>query len=144
MKQRRDSRGFTMIEAMVAMAIFSVVVLGLTALLYAVIQGNQQSSTYTVLISLAKGRIENIQMMSLRGEFPAIGNVAPFRVNAQGVADANGKFTIQVAVQSFDIGILGNVDYKEVDVTATSLELIAGRRNRSVTLSDIVAPPVAP
>lgn len=139
MKRLKASQGFTMIEALVSMAIFSVVVLGLTVLLYAVIQGNRQSGTYTVLISLAKGRIENIQMMSLSGNFPGIGNVAAYQVNAQGVADANGKFTLQVAVQSFDIGTPGNTDYKVVDVIAKSLEL-----NRTVTLSDIVAPPIAP
>ncbi len=142
MAKLKLSPGFTMIEAMIAMAIFAVVVLGLSALLYAVIKGNRDNSLYTNLVTLATDRLERIQLQSLNSDtmtFGAIINEGPTTVNAQGIADVNGKFTRQVFVNNFDLGTPGNVDYKEVEVLLTSLET-----GRVVSLKTIVAPPVAP
>ena len=139
MSKVKSSKGFTLIEALIAMAMFSVVVLALTSLLYAVINTNRQSSLYSIMTALAKDQVEKIQLQALNSDqatFGAIGNQALVTIDAQGAVSVNGRFTRQVTVANFDIGTVGNVDYKEVDVTVTSLET-----NRSVTLSTIVAPP---
>ena len=136
------SPGFTLIEAMIAVAIFAVVVLALTVLLYAVIKGNRESNLYTLEVTLATDRLEKIQLQSLNSDavsFGTIANEGPITVDSEGGPDVNGKFTRQVVVTNFDIGTPGNVDYKEVEVIVTSLET-----NRVVRLKSIVAPPVAP
>lgn len=139
MSKVKSSKGFTLIEALIAMAMFSVVVLALTSLLYAVINSNRQSSLYSIMTALAKDKVEKVQLQALNSDqttFGAIGNEALVTIDAQGNVSATGRFTRQVAITNFDIGIPGNVDYKGVDVTVTSLET-----KRSVTLSTIVAPP---
>lgn len=141
MPKLKLSPGFTLIEGMIAMVIFAVVVLALTALLYAIIQGNRDTNLYTTLVTLATDRLERIQVQSLNSDavsFGAIGNEGPTTVNAQGIADAAGKFIRQVFVNDFDLGTPGNVDYKEVEVRVTSQET-----GRVVSLQTIVAPPVA-
>jgi prepilin-type N-terminal cleavage/methylation domain-containing protein len=54
-------RGFTFNEILVAMALTSVVVLGYSATITTVIRGNRISESYTIAVSLAQDKVEQLR-----------------------------------------------------------------------------------
>ncbi len=56
----KNNRGFTLLEILVAMTVFSVGLLGMAALTVGIIRGNLSSNNLTTASTLAQDRMENI------------------------------------------------------------------------------------
>ncbi len=60
-RSRRSSRGFTVIELLVAVAVLSISLLGLAQLLGVAIQQNQLSRYNTAALEVARGKLERLK-----------------------------------------------------------------------------------
>ena len=59
----RYQRGFTLIECLVSMAVFLIVIMGLSSTTVMVIKGNSFSQTMSVATALATDKVESLQNM---------------------------------------------------------------------------------
>lgn len=59
----RGQKGFSLVEILVGMFIFSIGMLGVIALMVATIRGQSQSGRFTEAIQLATNRVERIMML---------------------------------------------------------------------------------
>ncbi len=67
---RRHRRGFTLIEVLISMTIFSVAILGLAIGASSVMRANQTSYFSTIAVSLAQDKLEELKANSASGPCP--------------------------------------------------------------------------
>ena len=63
----RHQRGFSLIECLVAIAVFSSSIMGLSSLTVMVIKGNSSSQAMTVATAMATDKMESLQNMAYDG-----------------------------------------------------------------------------
>lgn len=72
----RVSRGFVLIEAMVALAVIALGILGVAKLNSLFIEVGGQAKARTQAVQLAQGRLEQLRNLAVEGQFTAIGDGA--------------------------------------------------------------------
>jgi type IV pilus assembly protein PilV len=98
--------GFTLLEVLIALAIFSVGFLAVNAMTTRVIKSNYQSRNLTTAVDLAQNRLEALRA----GDFDSIADAGDTGLDAREDAGA-GIFDRRVTVTSGP-----DADYKTVDV----------------------------
>ena len=80
-------KGFTLLEVMISMAIFSIGILGTVALQYAVVGGNTSGNVMNQELLLAQQVIEekknNTDVNSINNNIPATVNPGPYNIDIQ-------------------------------------------------------------
>jgi type IV pilus modification protein PilV len=104
-----DSRGFTLIEVMIALAIFSIGILGMYALQISSINGNTSARNRTQAIAWAANRMEILLQ-------------TPFAAIADG-QETQGPYNIQWTAPQVDINGDGVNDARNIQINVTWNEL---------------------
>ena len=65
--RRRDQKGFTLLEFLIAVMILSVAMLGMATLTGAMISYNKEAFDNTRAVALAQGKMEQLKKQTLRG-----------------------------------------------------------------------------
>jgi prepilin-type N-terminal cleavage/methylation domain-containing protein len=60
-KKKQDQRGFTLIEALISLCILSVALLGMSSMVFSVIQATAQSKETTTATTLLQDKMENLK-----------------------------------------------------------------------------------
>ena len=131
--RRRASGGFTLVELTIAIAVFAVGMLSLSAMLLAAMQGGSRGRHTTQASAIAESRMEQLQRLSWTQLAPTAGWSTPVAVHNTVQANANQNeetYTVDWRITNLVTGWT-----REIDVRVTWDE--PGRPNRSVTFSSI-------
>ena len=131
--QRRSEGGFTLVELTIAITVFAVGMLSLSAMLLAAMQGGSRGRHSTQASAIAESRMEQLQRLTWTQLAPTAGWSAPVTVHntVQANADQNEEtYTIDWRITDLVTGWT-----REVDVRVAWDE--PGRPNRSVTFSSV-------
>jgi prepilin-type N-terminal cleavage/methylation domain-containing protein len=131
--RRRASGGFTLIELTIAIAVFAVGMLSLSAMLLAAMQGGSRGRHTTQASSIAESRMEQLQRLSWTQLAPTAGWGTPVTVHNSVQANTNQNeqsYSVDWRITNLVTGWT-----REVDVRVTWDE--PGRPNRSVTFSSV-------
>ena len=131
--RRRSSGGFTLVELTIAIAVFAVGMLSLSAMLLAAMQGGSRGRHTTQASAIAESRMEQFQRMAWAQLAPTAGWSAPVTVN--NTVQAGADLDEQTYMVDWRITNLVAGWTRSVDVRVTWDE--PGRPNRSVTFSSI-------
>lgn len=153
-RQIINKEGFTLIEIMIAMTIFSIGILGVAAMQIHAIGGNASSSGLTVASTVAQDRIENL--LTLNYTNPLIndtnGDGTNQDLNSDGVDDDGGNFGLDVLAApdgfaqysgpaGFQYNISWNVavnfPFTDTKTIRVNVGWVENGRTRLVTLSSI-------
>jgi len=131
--RRRASGGFTLIELTIAIAVFAVGMLSLSAMLLAAMQGGSRGRHTTQASAIAEGRMEQLQRLSWTQLAPTAGWSASVVVH--NTVQANTNQAEQTYTVDWRITNLVTGWTREIDVRVTWDE--RGRPNRNVTFSSV-------
>jgi prepilin-type N-terminal cleavage/methylation domain-containing protein len=131
--RRRSSGGFTLVELTIAIAVFAVGMLSLSAMLLAAMQGGSRGRHTTQASAIAESRMEQLQRLAWTQLAPTAGWATPVTVHntVQAGTDKHEQ-TYSVDWRITDV-VTGWT--RAVDVRVTWDE--PGRPNRRVTFSSI-------
>ena len=132
-RRRRASGGFTLVELTIAIAVFAVGMLSLSAMLLAAMQGGSRGRHTTQASSIAESRMEQLQRLSWTQLAPTAGWATPVTVHNS--VQANTNQNEQTYSVDWRITNLVTGWTREVDVRVSWDE--PGRPNRSVTFSSV-------
>ena len=104
-----DSSGFTLIEVLIVMAIFSIGILAVIAMQVTTTKGNASARRITEATALAENQIENLMQLSYADLDPA-GNPHP---------SSQGPYAINWNVTEVDLDADGTNDSKTIEVTVS-------------------------
>lgn len=129
-KKISDSRGFTLIEVLVAMAIFSIGILAVGSMQLAATKGSSSARLSTEAVTIAQDRAEILILLPYNSS-PALdlGSHGPNPVGNYTV----GWVVWDTAGGPTPWGVIPAANTKVVQVTATSLRGGAGRRSATIT-----------
>jgi prepilin-type N-terminal cleavage/methylation domain-containing protein len=132
-RRRHASGGFTLVELTIAIAVFAVGMLSLSAMLLAAMQGGSRGRHTTQASAIAESRMEQLQRLTWAQIAPTAGWSTPVAVNntVQAEADHNE----QTYMVDWRITNLVTDWTRAIDVRVTWDE--PGRPNREVTFSSI-------
>jgi len=111
-KMRMDIKGFTLIEVLIVLSIFSIGILAVTAMQMTSTKGNASSRRITEATALAENQIENLMQLpyddyDLKPEYnPHPGPQVP-------------PYTVNWNVNEVDLDADGTNDSKTIDVTVS-------------------------
>ena len=125
MMTKTNESGFTLLELLIALTIFSVGLLAVCMMAITVIQGNGLSKTLTTAVNLAQNKIDDLKVTS----FVSIVNSTENNLDENGNL-GSGFYNRNVVVQTNRIP-----SYKTVQVRVSW----ATPNPRSVTLQSIIA-----
>ena len=132
---KRDSdSGYTLIETMIAMAIFAIGFLAIASLQFAASKTNRAGSDYTQASTIATDQLE--RLMVLPYDDPDLDSAA--NPHPDPPDDKQGKYNIQWMVTETDLNADGLNDAKIVNITV-SWDRLESADARSVNL-DFVKP----
>jgi len=120
-----DSRGFTLLELLFAMAIFAIGVLGVSAMADYVIKSNRQSRNLTTATTLAQNKIDDLRKV----DYLAIMN------GTETGLDERGKTGSGIFSRAVRVATNPTPAYKTVTVTVDWMDPVS----RKVVLSTIIA-----
>ena len=130
MRSYLTNRGFTLIELMVALVIFSVLMLGTLELTYYSMRSNQKANWLTTAVSLAMDKLEELKATP----YPLItSSTTDERINAVGEADPNSRF-----VRSWVVTVDTTTGFKDIVVTVRDPQTVWN--SGSISVRTIVAP----
>lgn len=111
-KIRPGSKGFTLLEVMMAMAIFSIGILAIVGIQHQIVQGNANGNVVTQQLMLAQRVMEQLK-----------NNVAPSSLSSsvQNGVDANGDIGGPYNVTSTITNPIGGNSSRFITVTVTKL-----------------------
>jgi prepilin-type N-terminal cleavage/methylation domain-containing protein len=131
--RRRTSGGFTLIELTIAIAVFAVGMLSLSAMLLAAMQGGSRGRHTTQASAIAQSRMEQLQRLDWTQLAPTAGWSASVTVHNTVQANTNQNeetYTVDWRITNLVAGWT-----REIDVRVIWDE--PGRPNRSVTFSSV-------
>jgi prepilin-type N-terminal cleavage/methylation domain-containing protein len=131
--RRRASGGFTLVELTIAIAVFAVGMLSLSAMLLAAMQGGSRGRHTTQASAIAESRMEQLQRLSWTELTHAKACATPEVVN--NTVQANTSQDEETYTVNCDIADLVTGWTREIDVRVSWDE--PGRPNRSVTFSSV-------
>jgi prepilin-type N-terminal cleavage/methylation domain-containing protein len=129
----RSEGGFTLIELTIAITVFAVGMLSLSAMLLAAMQGGSRGRHTTQASAIAESRMEQLQRLNWTQLAPTAGWSAPVTVHntVQANADQNEEtYTVDWRITDLVAGWT-----REIDVRVTWDD--PDRPNRSVTFSSV-------
>jgi prepilin-type N-terminal cleavage/methylation domain-containing protein len=113
--ERENNRGYTLIETMIAIAIFAIGFLAIASLQIAASKTNRAGSEYTQASTIATDRMEMLMVLSYDdGDLDPASNPHPAPPD-----DIQGKYNIQWVVTETDLNADGTNDAKIVNMTVT-------------------------
>ena len=121
-----EQSGFTLLEILVAMAIFSFGIFALSSMTVSVIKSNYMSKNMTIAIDLAQNKLDDLRLSNYANILDATEN----NLDENGVAVTGGLFDREVTVTPSV-----NPNYKTVEVTVSW----ADSNTRHITLATIIA-----
>ena len=127
MKTNPHQNGFSLLELVIAVSIFSVGLLALAAMTTSVINGNRISKNFTVAVTLAQTKLDDLRAL----DYDEIIHGTENQLDETG-AVGMGIFTRVVTVESSNT----NPTYKTVSVTVSWTDLSA----KHVVLKSLIAP----
>ena len=129
-KKISNSKGFTLIEVLVAMAIFSIGILAIGSMQLAATRGSSSARLSTEAVTLAQSQAETLILLPYNSS-PALdtGSHGPNPVGAYSV----GWDVWDTATGPTPWGVVPAANTKVVQVTATSLRGVVGRRSATIT-----------
>jgi prepilin-type N-terminal cleavage/methylation domain-containing protein len=129
-KKSRDSRGFTLIEVLIAMAIFSIGILAVGSMQLSATRGSSSARLSTEAVILAQSQAETLILLPYNSS-PALdtGSHGP---NTVGVYRVRWEVW-DTATGPTPWGVTPAVNTKIIQVVATSLK--GGVRRRSATIT---------
>ena len=137
MKKGND-RGYTLIETMIAIAIFAIGFLAIASLQIAATKTSRASSEYTQASTIATDRME--RLMSLPYGDDDLDPDPASNPHPDPPDDVQGKYNIQWVVTETDLNADGTNDAKIVNMTVT-WDRLEGSSGRFVNL-DFVKPDI--
>jgi prepilin-type N-terminal cleavage/methylation domain-containing protein len=127
-KMHLNSKGFTLIEVLIVMAIFSIGVLAVAAMQITSTKGNASARRITEATALAENQIEEL----MRLDYDNDDNLKP-EYNPHG--GPQGAYTVNWNVTEIDLDADGNNDSKKIDMTVSW----SYGRDRDVSIQYIIA-----
>jgi type II secretion system protein I len=121
-----EQSGFTLLEILVAMAIFSFGIFALSSMTVSVIKSNYKSKNMTIAVDLAQNKLDDLRITN----YANIVDTTENHLDENGVPVTGGLFNREVTVTSNV-----NPNYKTVDVTVSW----ADPNQREITLQTIIA-----
>ena len=109
-KMQINSKGFTLIEVLIVMAIFSIGILAVAAMQITSITGNASARRITEATALAENQIEEL----MRLDYDNDNNLKPEN-NPHG--GPQGAYDVNWNVTEIDLDADGNNDSKRIDMT---------------------------
>lgn len=103
-RQPKNSNGFTLIEALLAMSLLSIAVLGMFTLLHSVMGYNELAETVTTATTLAQDKIEALKNTDYSSI--TVGTTTETGMDENGTADSGGIFSRSTTVED---GTVSNV-----------------------------------
>jgi prepilin-type N-terminal cleavage/methylation domain-containing protein len=131
--RRRSEGGFTLVELTIAIAVFAVGMLSLSAMLLAAMQGGSRGRHTTQASAIAESQMEQLQRLTWTQLAPTTGWSTPVTVHntVQAGADLNEEtYTVDWRITDLVTGWT-----REIDVRVAWDE--PGRPNRSVSFSTV-------
>ncbi len=117
-----DIKGFTLIEVLIVMAIFSIGILAVAAMQMTSTKGNASARRITEETALAENQIENLMQLSY--------DHADLNPANNPHESIQGPYTINWNVNEIDLDVDGTNDSKTIDVTVNWIN--GGNRNVSI------------
>ena len=115
LSKRDDYKGYTLIEVMIAIAIFAIGFLAIASLQIAASKTNRAGSDYTQATTIATDRMERLMNLPYGdGDLDPAANPHPAPPD-----DQQGKYNIQWNVTETDLNADGTNDAKIVNMTVT-------------------------
>jgi type IV pilus assembly protein PilV len=134
LSKRDNYKGYTLIEVMIAIAIFAIGFLAVASLQIAASKTNRAGSEYTQASTIATDRMERLMMLDYgNDDLDPAANPHPDPPD-----DMQGKYNIQWIVTETDLNADGTNDAKIVNMTVT-WDRIGNADGRFVNL-DFVKP----
>ena len=121
-KMQMDLKGFTLIEVLIVMAIFSIGILAVATMQMTSTKGNASARRITEETALAENQIENLMQLSY--------DHADLNPANNPHESIQGPYTINWNVTEIDLDANGTNDSKRVDVTVSWIN--GGNRNVSI------------
>ena len=109
LKMQMDIKGFTLIEVLIVLAIFSIGILAVAAMQMTSTKGNASARRITEATALAENQIENLMQLSY--------DHADLNPAANPHQSTQGPYTTNWDVTEVDLDADGTNDSKTVDVT---------------------------
>jgi prepilin-type N-terminal cleavage/methylation domain-containing protein len=132
-RRRRSSGGFTLLELTIAIAVFAVGMLSLSAMLLAAMQGGSRGRHTTQASAIAESQMEQLQRLTWAQIGPTAGWSTPVTVNntvQTGTNRDEQTYTVDWRITDLQAGWT-----RAIDVRVTWDD--PGRPGRSVTFSSI-------
>jgi type IV pilus assembly protein PilV len=125
-KMQMDIKGFTLIEVLIVLAIFSIGILAVAAMQMTSTKGNASARRITEATALAENQIENLMQVSY--------DHADLNTATNPHGSTQGPYTINWNVTEVDLDADGTNDSKTVDVTVNW----SYGKDRSVSIQYII------
>jgi type IV pilus assembly protein PilV len=126
LKMQIGIKGFTLIEVLIVMAIFSIGILAVAAMQMTSTKGNASARRITEATALAENQIENLMQVSY--------DHADLNTATNPHGSTQGPYTINWNVTEVDLDADGTNDSKTVDVTVNW----SYGKDRSVSIQYII------
>jgi type IV pilus assembly protein PilV len=134
LKSKINDKGFTLIETLIAISIFIIGFLAVSALQISASKSNRTASETTVAVNLASDQIE--RLMGLSFDDPLVDPASNPHLDNQ------GKYNIQWVVKNTDLNADGIDDAKTVNLTVSWTPILGGgAAQRNVTV-DFIKPEI--
>lgn len=108
-KMQMDIKGFTLIEVLIVLAIFSIGILAVAAMQMTSTKGNASARRITEATALAENQIENLMQLSY--------DHADLNPATNPHSSTQGSYSINWNVTEVDLDTNGTNDSKKVDLT---------------------------
>ena len=107
--KKKDAKGFTLVEVVVAMMIGTIGLLALAGVLVKVMQSNQRATDISIATALARQKIEQTKLM----QYNYVKDDNEYNLSASGNQTASGKYLRQTRIYVNQAGL----NTKTVEVT---------------------------